>query len=99
MARKNGTESTDYLAELYKEGGGPPSEFALNWFYNPIRWAPMTFNQPAVGDLIGFFVTAGDTRGFNGHTKVQERSNVVLIPMPDDGGAFYRFTPDGQIIR
>lgn len=81
------------------EGGGPPSDYTLNWFYNPQRWAPMTFHQPRVGELIGFFVTAGDTRGPNSHTKVQERSNVVLIPMPDDGGAFYQFTPDGQLIR
>jgi hypothetical protein len=73
-------------------GGGPPEEYALNWFYNPIRWAPMTFNQPNPGDTIGFFVTAGDTRGFNSNQKYQERSNVVLIPMPDRGGASYRFS-------
>ena len=30
-------------------------------------------------------------RGFNNNTKVQERSNVVLVPMPDSGGATYTF--------
>ena len=73
------------------EGGGPPSEYTLNWFYEPNRWAPMTFYRPAVGELIGYFVVAGDVRGFNANTKVQERSNVVLVPMPDDGGASYTF--------
>ena len=73
------------------EGGGPPQDYALNWFYNPIRWAPMTFNQPRPGETIGFFVVAGDVRGFNSHQKVQERSNVVMVPMPDSGGATYNF--------
>jgi hypothetical protein len=73
------------------EGGGPPQDYALNWFYNPARWAPMTFHQPEPGETIGFFVVAGDVRGFNNNTKVQERSNVVLVPMPDSGGATYTF--------
>ena len=75
------------------EGGGPPSEYALNWFYNPVRWAPMTFHQPRVGETIGFFVTAGDTRGFNSNQKYQEKSNIVFVPQPDDRGAVYTFAP------
>jgi hypothetical protein len=73
------------------EGGGPPQDYALNWFYNPARWAPMTFHQPEVGETIGFFVVAGDVRGFNSNQKYQERSNVVMVPMPDGGGATYTF--------
>ena len=73
------------------EGGGPPDEYALNWFYNPARWAPMTFHQPVPGETIGFFVVAGDVRGFNSNQKFQERSNVVMVPMPDGGGATYTF--------
>ena len=73
------------------EGGGPPQDYALNWFYNPARWAPMTFHQPEPGETIGFFVVAGDVRGFNSNQKYQERSNVVLVPMPDSGGATYTF--------
>src|SRR3954467_611262 len=73
------------------EGGGPPQDYALNWFYNPTRWAPMTFHQPEPGETIGFFVVAGDVRGFNSNQKFQERSSVVLIPMPDGGGATYSF--------
>ena len=77
------------------EGGGPPQEYALNWFYNPVRWAPMTFHQPEPGETIGFFVVAGDVRGFNSNQKYQERSNVVLVPMPDSGGATYTFGANG----
>jgi len=73
--------------------GGPPSQYALNWFYDPARWAPMTYHQPAVGEQIGFFVCAGDCRNTTVGDKspVKERSNVVLLPMPGDGGGSYRF--------
>jgi hypothetical protein len=77
------------------EGGGPPQDYALNWFYNPTRWAPMTFHQPQPGETIGFFVVAGDVRGFNSNQKFQERSNVVLVPMPDSNGATYTFGSSG----
>jgi len=73
--------------------GGPPQEFALNWFYDPARWAPMTGHQPSVGETIGFFVCAGDCRN-NVHgdlSPVKERTNVVLISMPGSGGGTYRF--------
>jgi hypothetical protein len=73
--------------------GGPPSQYALNWFYDPGRWAPMTTHQPAVGETIGFFVVAGDARGrVDGHgSPVKERSNVVMVQMPTDAGARYTF--------
>ena len=51
----------------------------------------MTFHQPEPGETIGFFVVAGDVRGFNSNQKYQERSNVVMVPMPDSGGATYTF--------
>ena len=73
--------------------GGPPSQFAQNWFYDPARWAPMTYHQPAVGEQIGFFVCAGDCRNTTTGDKspVKERSNVVLLPNPGDGGGTFRF--------
>jgi hypothetical protein len=71
--------------------GGPPSQYALNWFYDPNRWAPMTYHQPATGETIGFFVCEGDCR--NNHSgslsPLRERSNVVLVAMPTDAGADY----------
>ena len=70
--------------------GGPPSRFASNWYYNPQLWAPMTYHQPAVGEQVGFFVTAGDQRAKDVHI-VAERSNIVVVPFPSDGGGYYPF--------
>jgi hypothetical protein len=73
--------------------GGPPQDYALNWFYDPVRWTPMTGHQPAVGETIGIFVCAGDCRNNPKGTlsPVQERSNVVLVKQPTSAGAVYRF--------
>jgi hypothetical protein len=73
--------------------GGPPSQYALNWFYDPARWAPMTYHQPQPGEQIGFFVCAGDCRNSpdGSRSPVKERSNVVIVTMPTDGGATFRF--------
>jgi hypothetical protein len=76
-----------------ERAGGPPSQYALNWFYDPGRWAPMTYHQPAVGEQIGFFVCAGNCRNIadGSGSPVRERSNVVLVTMPTDAGATFRF--------
>jgi hypothetical protein len=73
--------------------GGPPQDYAMNWFYDPVRWSPMTGHQPAVGETIGIFVCAGDCRNNPKGTlsPVKERSNVVLVKQPSSGGAVYRF--------
>jgi hypothetical protein len=81
--------------------GGPPSQYANNWFYDPNRWAPMTGHQPAVGETIGIFVCAGNcrnnTRGDN--STVKERTNVALVAMPSDAGADYTFSAARTIRR
>ena len=70
--------------------GGPPSQFASNWYYNPQIWGPLDSHQPAPGEQVGFFVTAGDQRAKDVRI-VTERSNVVLVPFPSDSGATYTF--------
>jgi hypothetical protein len=77
--------------------GGPPSGYANNWFYDPIRWAPMTGHQPATGETIGFFVCEGDCRNnkIGDLSPLRERSNVVLVPMPTDAGASFSFARNG----
>jgi hypothetical protein len=70
--------------------GGPPSRFASNWYYNPQVWGPLAGHQPAVGEQVGFFVTAGDARAKD-VTIVRERSNVVVVPFPSDGGGYFPF--------
>lgn len=66
------------------QNGGPPEEFAKNWYYAADRWAPMTSHQPVLGESVGFLVTAGDARN-NGQQTVQERSQVVVMPFPRSG--------------
>jgi hypothetical protein len=48
-------------------------------------WAPMTGYVPARGEAVGFMVTAGSTRA-DTNAPVHERTGVVLIPWPGDGG-------------
>jgi len=67
--------------------GGPPSQYAQNWYYDPSRWAPMTGHQPQPGEQVGFFVSAGDARN-NGRSILHERSNVVVVPFPAGSGVF-----------
>jgi hypothetical protein len=50
----------------------------------------MTGHQPAPGEQVGFFVTAGDARN-NGRVVVKERSNVVVVPFPGAGGGVFGF--------
>jgi hypothetical protein len=71
--------------------GGPPSRLAGNWYYSPQVWSELASHQPAPGEQVGIFVTAGDQRAKDVRI-VTERSNVVLIPFPSDGGAYYPFS-------
>lgn len=75
------------------QNGGPPEEFAKNWYYAADRWAPMTGHQPALGELVGFMVTAGDARN-DGAQSVQERSDVVCLPFPASNDAYVAPTPE-----
>jgi len=43
-----------------------------------------------VGEQVGFFVTAGDARAKDVRL-VSERSNVVMVSFPTDGGGYYPF--------
>jgi hypothetical protein len=72
------------------EAGGPLPEYAQNWYYDPIRWGPMTGHQPAVGEQVGFLITAGDARN-NGPAIVKERSQVVVVPFPSASGQSFSF--------
>ena len=70
--------------------GGQPSRFASNWYYSPAVWGPLAGHQPVPGEQVGFFVTAGDARAKDVRA-VTERSNVVVVPFPSDGGAYFPF--------
>lgn len=60
-----------------------PSAIGPGWFYNA-SWSPMSGYVPQPGEQVGFMIVAGSTRAdFN--APVRERSNVLLIPFPNDG--------------
>jgi hypothetical protein len=83
----------EFWRGLY-ESGGEPSGYARNWFYDQGRWGPMSGHQPARSEIIGFFGCAGDCRNNTAGdlSPVKERTNVVLVPMPDDGGMSQTFS-------
>jgi hypothetical protein len=66
---------------------GRPSEIWSGWFYNNY-WAPFPGRVPAVGEPIGFMITAGSTRADN-NAPVHERTGIVMINWPGDGGGRY----------
>jgi hypothetical protein len=89
----NGRWYTSGCIEYWRgldRNGGPPAEYAANWYYDAIRWGPMVGHQPAPGETVGFFVSAGDARN-NGPISVKERSNVVMVPFPGAGGGAFGF--------
>lgn len=89
----NGRWVTSGCIEYWRgldRNGGPPGEYAANWYYDQIRWGPMVGHQPPPGEMVGFFVGAGDSRN-NGPISVKERSNVVMIPFPGPGGGVFGF--------
>ena len=51
-------------------------------------WHELSTHQPAPGEQVGFFVSAGDARAKDVHA-VRERSNVVLVSYPGSGGHVY----------
>ena len=79
----------EYWRGLQRQGG-PPSRYASNWYYSPAVWGELAGHQPFPGEQVGFFVTAGDQRAKDVRA-VTERSNVVLVPFPSDGGGYYPF--------
>ncbi|HEX7140337.1 MAG TPA: hypothetical protein VF219_20975 [Vicinamibacterales bacterium] len=62
------------------------NQIAVNWTY---YCGPMA-RQPAPGEMVGFFVTAGDQR-LKDAAAVHERSNIVLIPFPATAGQTFTF--------
>lgn len=75
-----------------KFGQASSCQVAVNWYYDA-RWGALAGRQPATGEQIGIFVVAGNVRGVKdgSQSPVQERSNVVLVKMPDVNGAQYTF--------
>lgn len=67
-----------------------PSHIGPGWLYAADRWREMANYVPRPGELVGFLIAAGDTRG-GGNVVLRERTNVVVVKFPDDAGG--RFPP------
>jgi hypothetical protein len=78
----------EYWYGLQVSGGDVTAgnQIAANWTY---YCGPMA-RQPAAGEQVGFFVTAGDQR-LKDVAIVHERSNVVVIPFPASSGRTFTF--------
>ncbi len=74
---------------------GLDNQVAMNWYYDAGRWGALAGRQPATGETIGIFVAAGNLRNIStddtAQSPVMERSNVVMVPMPDASGAMHAF--------
>jgi hypothetical protein len=60
------------------EASGRQSEILDTWFYDPVRWGPMTGHLPAPGELVAFWVGQGNLREGTVATN-RERSNFALV--------------------
>jgi hypothetical protein len=78
----------EYWYGLAASGGDVTvnNQIAANWTY---YCGPMA-RQPAAGESVGFFVTAGDAR-LKDVAAVHERSNIVVVPFPSSAGKTYTF--------
>ncbi len=76
------------------KNGGPVDQYAANWYYDPIRWTPMTGHQPAVGELVGFLLTSGDARHGDSGVGKHERSNIVALNFPPAAGQSFTWPVD-----
>lgn len=88
----NVAQDVTSLGQCTAFGQGSNCQVAKNWYYDA-RWGNLAGYQPATGETIGIFVVAGNLRGVTdgSQSPVEERSNVVLVKMPDLGGAKYTF--------
>jgi hypothetical protein len=58
--------------------GGDVGNLAGEWFYD-VRWGALQGHQPAPGEMVGWFVAAGNLRDF-GNVITKERSKVLMLP-------------------
>jgi hypothetical protein len=76
-------------------GYGSTCQIAKNWYYDTGRWGMLAGRQPATGETIGVFIAAGNLRDVPtddpAQSPVMERSNIVLMPMPDFSGSMNAF--------
>jgi len=83
-----GSGIIQYWRELVKSGGAvyKNDQIARNWVYDG-RWGTMAGHQPALGETIGFMVSAGNARNQDNHV-VEERSQIVTLQFPSSAHSY-----------
>jgi hypothetical protein len=78
----------EYWFGLAAQGGDVTrnNQIAANWTY---QCGPMA-RQPAPGEQVGFFVTAGDQR-LKDVAATHERSNTIIVSFPTSAGQTFTF--------
>jgi hypothetical protein len=78
----NGTWNCSAVVQFWfgreLEAGGDVGNMAGEWFYDN-RWGAMKGHQPAPGEVVGWFVAAGNLRDI-GNVITKERSKVLFLP-------------------
>ena len=91
----NVAEDITTMGQCTSFGNGSNCQIAKNWYYDAGRWGMLAGRQPAPGETIGVFVAAGNLRQVTtddpAQSPVMERSNIVLMPMPDFSGSMNAF--------
>lgn len=90
--RWHGSAAMQYWYGLDVQGGNVAvdDQVAVNWYYDA-RWGELAGVQPELGETIGVFIVAGNVRGVldGSQSPVQERSEIVVVPMPGPEGAVH----------
>lgn len=87
----------EFWAQPGLRNGGPvcdPGQLSNNW-YDKVA-APLHGYQPAPGESVGWFITAGDQRLKDIHA-VTERSNIVFTPLTY-GDYHFAAAPVGPVV-
>lgn len=66
------------------------TEWRKNWCYDT-RWGRMFDYSPHPGNRMAFLVSAGNARGVAGISSVKERSDIVVIELPNDDSGSWSF--------
>jgi hypothetical protein len=89
-------EATSGIVQMWRgrdgtgafEHGSFVADFNTNWAYDD-RWGALAAYHPHAGDIVGFFVSAGNARGESAVTSIRARSNVVAVTLADRVDARY----------
>jgi hypothetical protein len=90
----NGELHTAGIVQMFRgreNTGAPWLTDWHEWAYARDRWGELVDHQPAAGELVGLFLTAGNARDQRTVTSKRERSNLIAFPYPAGDSGEFRF--------